>query len=178
MPQLFPPYRLHAGILIAIAAVFIVYWLLWKTTLGFEIRAVGANPAAAKYAGMSVTRNFVLAMVFSGALAGLAGTGEVLGLNHNLPAAFISGYGFDSIAIALLAKSHPFGVPFAAFLWAALRNGAGLMQIRAGISVDLINIVQALVVAFVAADEIIRWIYRIGRKTEIKEVVFTRGWGR
>jgi ABC-type uncharacterized transport system permease subunit len=69
-------------------------------------------------------------------------------------------------------------VPFAALLWAALRNGAGLMQIRAGISVDLINIVQALVVAFVAADEIIRWIYRIRRKTEIKEVVFTRGWGR
>ena len=171
-------YRLHAGLLIAIAAVFVVYWLLWKTTVGLEIRTVGANPAAARYAGMSVTRNFVLAMVFSGALAGLAGTGEVLGLNHNLPAAFISGYGFDSIAIALLAKSHPFGVPFAAFLWAALRNGAGLMQIRAGISVDLINIVQALVVAFVAADEIIRWIYRIGRKAEIKDVVFTRGWGR
>ena len=178
LPQLFPPFRLHAGLLVAIAAVFIVYWLLWKTTLGLEIRTVGANPSAAHYAGMSVTRNFVLAMVFSGALAGLAGTGEVLGLNRNLPATFTSGYGFDSIAIALLAKSHPFGVPFAAFLWAALRNGAGLMQIRAGISVDLINIVQALVVAFVAADEIIRWIYRIRRKAEIKDVVFTRGWGR
>lgn len=178
LPVLFEGYRLHAGILIAIAAVFVVYWLLWKTTLGFEIRGVGANPNAARYAGMNVTRNFVLAMVISGALAGLAGTGEVLGLNHYLPAAFVSGYGFDSIAIALLAKSHPFGVPFAAFLWAALRNGAGLMQIRAGISVDLINIVQALVVAFVAADEIIRWLYRIRRKSEVKEVVFTRGWGR
>ncbi|MBI4758123.1 MAG: ABC transporter permease, partial [Chloroflexi bacterium] len=107
LPQLVPPYRLHAGLLIAIAAVFVVYWLLWKTTLGFEIRAVGANPSAAKYAGMSVTRNFVLAMTFSGVLAGLAGAGEVLGLNRTLPAAFVSGYGFDSIAIALLAKSHP-----------------------------------------------------------------------
>jgi len=178
LPQLVPPYRLHAGLLIAIAAVFVVYWLLWKTTLGFEIRAVGANPSAAKYAGMSVTRNFVLAMTFSGTLAGLAGAGEVLGLNRTLPAAFVSGYGFDSIAIALLAKSHPLFVPFAAILWAILRNGAGLMQVRAGISVDLINIVQALVIAFVAADEIIRWLYRIGKKEEIKEVVFTRGWGR
>lgn len=178
LPTLFPPYRLHAGIFIAIAAVFLVYWFLWKTTLGLEIRAVGANPSAARYAGMSVTRNFVLAMTISGALAGLAGTGEVLGLNHTLPAAFVSGYGFDSIAIALLAKSHPLFVPLAALLWAALRNGAGLMQVRAGISVDLINIVQALVIAFVAADQIIRWLYRIKPKEEIKEVVFTRGWGR
>jgi len=178
LPRLLPEYRLHAGIIIAIIMVFVVYWLLWKTTLGFEIRAVGANPTAAKYAGMSVTRNFVLAMTFSGTLAGLAGTGEVLGLNHYLPAAFVSGYGFDSIAIALLAKSNPLYVPFAAFLWASLRNGAGLMQVRAGISVDLINIVQGLVIAFVAADEIIRWLYRIRAREEIKEVVFTRGWGR
>jgi simple sugar transport system permease protein len=178
LPLLFSQYRLHTGIFVAIAAVFVVYWFLWKTTLGFEIRAVGVNPTAAKYAGMSVTRNFVLAMTLSGALAGLAGAGEVLGLNHTLPAAFVSGYGFDSIAIALLAKSHPLSVPFAAVLWAILRNGAGLMQVRAGISVDLINIVQALVIAFVAADQIIRWLYRIRRREEIKEVVFTRGWGR
>lgn len=179
LPQLLPPYRLHVGFIIAVVAIFIVYWFLWKTTLGFEIRTVGANPDAAKYAGMNVTRNFVLAMVLSGALAGLAGTSEVLGTNRNLPAAFISGYGFDSIAIALLAKSHPFGVLPAAFLWAALRNGAGLMQVRAGISIDLINIIQALVIVFIAADEIIRWLYRIKKpKEEIREVVFTRGWGR
>jgi len=179
LPQLLPPYRVHLGLIIAIAAIFFVYWVLWKTTLGFEIRTVGANPDAAKYAGMSVTRNFVLAMVLSGALAGLAGTGEVLGTNHNLPAAFISGYGFDSIAIALLAKSHPFGILPAALLWGALRNGAGLMQVRAGISIDLINIVQALVIVFIAADEIIRWLYRIKRpREEMREVVFTRGWGR
>lgn len=179
LPQLLPPHRLHAGFIVAIAAIFVVYWFLWKTTLGFEIRTVGANPDAAKYAGMSVTRNFVLAMVLSGALAGLAGTSEVLGTNHNLPAAFVSGYGFDSIAIALLAKSHPFGILPAAILWAALRNGAGLMQVRAGISIDLINIVQALVIVFIAADEIIRWIYRIKKpKEEIRDVVFTRGWGR
>ena len=179
LPQLLAPYRVHLGLLIAIVAIFVVYWLLWKTTLGFEIRTVGANPDAAKYAGMSVTRNFILAMVLSGALAGLAGTGEVLGTNHNLPASFVSGYGFDSIAIALLAKSHPFGILPAALLWAGLRNGAGLMQVRAGISIDLINIVQGLVIIFIAADEIIRRLYRIKKpKQAIREVVFTRGWGR
>jgi simple sugar transport system permease protein len=179
LPPLLADHRVHAGLLIAIAAIFVVYWLLWKTTLGFEIRTVGANPDAAKYAGMSVTRNFVLAMVLSGALAGLAGAGEVLGTNRNLPASFISGYGFDSIAIALLAKSHPFGILPAAILWAALRNGAGLMQVRAGISIDLINIVQALVIIFIAADEIIRRLYRIKKPKEaIREMVFTRGWGR
>jgi len=177
LPRLIPGFRLHAGFIVAIIAVFVVFWLLWKTTTGFEIRAVGANPTAAKAAGMSVTKNFVLAMTFSGLLAGLAGAGEVLGLNHNLPAAFVSGYGFDSIAIALIAKSHPFGVMPAAFVWGALRNGAGLMQIRAGISVDLINIIQALVIMFIAADEIIRWLYRLKPKEEITEVVFTRGWG-
>ncbi len=179
LPRLLTDHRVHAGLLIAIAAVFVVYWLLWKTTVGFEIRTVGANPDAAHYAGISVTRNFVLAMVLSGALAGLAGTGEVLGTNRTLPAAFISGYGFDSIAIALIAKNHPLGIFPAAFLWAALRNGAGLMQVRAGISIDLINIVQGLVIIFIAADEIIRGLYRIKRsKDQIRDIVFTRGWGR
>jgi len=179
LPRLLANYRVHAGLLIAIAMILVVYWLLWKTTLGFEIRTVGANPDAAKYAGMSVTRNFILAMFLSGSLAGLAGTGEVLGTNLNLPATFVSGYGFDSIAIALLAKSHPFGVLPAALLWAALRNGAGLMQVRAGVSIDLINIVQGLVIVFITADEIIRLLFRIKKpKERLREMVFTRGWGR
>jgi len=177
LPILIPGTRLHSGFIIALLAVGFVYWFLFRTTWGFEMRTVGANPSAARYAGMSVTRNFVLAMALGGALAGLAGAGEVLGLNHNLPAAFSSGYGFDSIAVALLAKSNPIGVIPAAFLWGALRNGAGLMQVRAGISIDLINIVQALVIMFIAADQIVRWIYRI-RARRAEEVVFTRGWGR
>jgi len=179
LPRLLANYRVHAGLLVAIVMILVVYWLLWKTTLGFEIRTVGANPDAAKYAGMSVTRNFILAMFLSGALAGLAGTGEVLGTNLNLPASFVSGYGFDSIAIALLAKSHPFGILPAALLWAGLRNGAGLMQVRAGVSIDLINIVQGLVIVFITADEIIRLLYRIKKpKERLREMVFTRGWGR
>lgn len=178
LPRLLGPnYRLHAGFLIALAAVALIYWILFKTTIGFEIRTVGANPSAARYAGMSVAKNFVLAMAIAGALAGTAGASEVLGLNHTLPAAFSSGYGFDSIAVALLAKSNPIGIIPAAFLWGGLRNGAGLMQVRSGISIDLINIVQALVIMFIAADQIVRWIYRI-RARRVAEVVFTRGWGR
>jgi simple sugar transport system permease protein len=179
-PLLTPEYGLHAGFLVAIAAIFFVQWFLFKTTWGFEIRTVGANPSAARYAGMSVARNFVLALGVAGALAGLSGIGIVLGRpsEYSLKAAFSSGFGFDSIAVALLAKSNPLAVFPAAFLWGALRNGAGLMQVRApGISIDLVNLVQGLVIMFIAADEIVRWIYRMRARLKA-EVVFTRGWGR
>ncbi|MEA3336534.1 MAG: ABC transporter permease [Chloroflexota bacterium] len=168
--------RLHLGFWIAIAAVFIIWWLMYKTTWGFEMRTVGANPGASRYSGMNVGLNIVLAMAIGGLLSGIAGGGEVLGLNHYLPAAFTSGAGFDSIAVALLAKSNPFGIIPAAFLWGGLRNGAGLMQVRAGISRDLIDIVQALVILFVAAPQIVRFIYRL-RTEGVKEVTLTRGWG-
>jgi simple sugar transport system permease protein len=176
-PYLFgQDYRLNAAFLLALVMVGVVWWLLKKTTIGFEIRTVGSNPDAAQYAGMSITRNFVLTMALSGALAGLAGAGQVLGLEHNLKASFSAGYGFDSIAIALLARSNPIAVVPAAIFWGALRNGAGLMQLQSGISINLINIIQALVIIFVAADQIVRWLYRIRRSGQ-GQVVFTRGWG-
>ncbi|MFO7167884.1 MAG: ABC transporter permease [Chloroflexota bacterium] len=168
--------RLHYGFLIALAMAVLIWWLLNKTTIGFEIRTVGANPDAAQYAGMSVARNIVLTMVISGGLAGLAGAVTILGLEHNYKAAFTGGYGFDSIAIALLANSNPIGIIPAAMFWGALRNGAGLMQLQSGISINLINIVQALVIVFIAAPQIVRWIYRIRGRSE-GQVVFTRGWG-
>jgi general nucleoside transport system permease protein len=162
LPLLLGPHsRLHAGLVMALAAVVCVSWLLSKTTIGFEIRTVGANPHAARYAGIRVACCIVLTMTLSGALAGLAGAGEVLGLNHTLPAAFSSGYGFDAIAVALLAKSHPIGIVPAALLWGGLRNGAGLMQVRSGISIDLIYVVQALVIVCIAAEQMVRWLYRL-----------------
>jgi len=176
LPVIFEGLRVHWGLALALAAVAGVYFLLWRTSLGFELRVCGSNPQAARFAGISVGRCYVAAMALGGALAGLAGAGEVLGLNHNLPAAFISGYGFDSIAIALLARSHPVAVVPAALLWGALCNGAGLMQVRAHISIDLINIIQALIIMFVAADHIIRWLYRVRRRGE-DGLPPTRGWG-
>lgn len=178
LPRIFPAFRLHWGFLIALAAVFAVYFVLYKTTVGFEIRTVGHNQKAARYAGMNITKNFILAMAVSGGLAGLAGSKEVLGLNHNLPAAFISGYGFDAIAIALLAKSNPFAIIPSAILWAALRNGAGLMQIRAGISIDLINIIQAFVIMFIAAPTIIRFVFRLKADKGEAWMMLTKGWGK
>ncbi|MCB0230770.1 MAG: ABC transporter permease [Anaerolineae bacterium] len=168
--------RLHFGFWIAIAAVAVIWWLMYKTTWGFQMRTVGASHGASRYAGMKVGRNIVLAMAIGGVLSGLAGGGEVIGLNGYLPAAFTSGSGFDSIAVALLAKSNPIAILPAAFLWGGLRNGAGLMQVRAGISRDLIDIVQAFVILFVAAPQIVRFIYRL-RVVGVKQVVVSRGWG-
>jgi simple sugar transport system permease protein len=104
--------------------------------------------------------HIVLTLTLAGGLAGLAGAGEVLGVHHTLPATFVSGYGFDAIAVALLARSHPLGVVPAALLWGGLRNGAGLMQVRAGISIDVISIVQALIILGVAMEPALRWGYR------------------
>ena len=178
LPRFFPPpLRFNWGFFLALAMAVLVYWFLFKTTLGMEIRAVGANPDGARYAGMNIVRNFILAMTFSGALAGLAGATQVLGIDHWVGQNFSAGYGFDSIAIALLGQSHPFGVVLAAALWGFLRSGATNMQSMAGIPLDVISIIQGLVVIFVAAPAVIRWIYHI-RLARMETTVLTRGWGR
>jgi simple sugar transport system permease protein len=118
----------------------------------------------------------VATLAAAGGLAGLAGGVEVMGLEHNLPATFSSGYGYDAIAVAFLARSNPYGVFPAAFLWGGLRSGAGLMQIRAGISIDLVNVIQALVIVFIAADPVIRKLYGIRRNPK-RRAVFSKAWG-
>ena len=143
--------------------------------MGFEIRTSGANPDAARYAGVNVGRTIVLTMLISGVLAGLAGAFEVTGLNYRHELGFALGYGFDAIAIALLGKSHPLGVVLASLLFGAMRNGATRMQFLTQIPVDVISVIQGLILLFVAADAIIRWIYRIRAPEE--RLVLTRGWG-
>jgi ABC-type uncharacterized transport system permease subunit len=175
IPTIFPGLRVHWGFILALIVAFLVWWLLNKTTLGFEIRTVGVNPDAAKYAGINVKRTIILTMALSGMLAGLAGAIEVTGLNYRHELQFSIGYGFDAIAIALLGKSHPLGVVLAAILFAAMRNGATRMQFLTQMPVDLISMLQALILLFVAADAIVRYIYRIKAKGE--RVVLTRGWG-
>ena len=123
----------HMGILIAFAAVPIIWFLLNRTTLGFEIRAVGANPDAARYAGMKPRRLIVLTMSLAGLLAGLAGSINILGINHQMNATFSTTVGFDAITVALLGRSNPIGIMLAALLFGLMRAGSGLMQIQAGV---------------------------------------------
>jgi simple sugar transport system permease protein len=178
LPRFFPdPLRFNWGFILALAVAGLVYWFLFKTTVGFEIRAVGANPDGARYSGMNIVRNFVIAMTLSGALAGLAGATQVLGIDHWVGQGFSAGYGFDSIAIALLGQSHPLGVILAALLWGTLRSGATSMQSLAGVPIEIISIIQGLVIVFVAAPAVIRWIYRI-RAIRTETTVLTRGWGK
>ena len=172
LPRLFPdPSRFHVGFFIAIAFIFIVYIFLFKTTWGFNLRMVGENPNAAKYAGINVPRNIILAMTLSGALAGLAGANEVLGVNHALFVAFSSGYGFDSIALALLGNNNPIGVGLAALLFGTLNNGATRMQMDARIPVEIISIIQAMVLMFIAAPAIIRTMYRLKEPKEQDQII-------
>jgi len=172
-----PPIRFHIGFFIALLVAYLVYLLLFKTTWGYTLRTVGANPRAAKYAGMNIMRTTILAMVISGGLAGFAGANEVLGVNHNLALAFSSGYGFDAIALALLGNSHPMGVVLSAILFGFLKNGAIQMQLSAGIPIDIIAILQAFILAFIAAPAIIRTVYRLKEPDIDIDAVTLHGWG-
>jgi simple sugar transport system permease protein len=178
LPRFFAdPIRFHLGFFVALGVAYLVYWFLFRTTWGFNLRTAGSNPHAARYAGINTGRWIILTMSLAGALAGLAGTNEVLGVNHNLAMAFSSGYGFDSIALALLGRSHPLGVVLAALLFGTLRSGARRMQVVAGIPIDIISVIQAMILAFMAAPAIIRTIYRLRQPAEAGEEVLVRGWG-
>lgn len=169
--------NLHIGLVLMIAAVWFTEWFLNRTTFGFELRTVGTNADAARYAGMSVPRNIVFAMMLSGALAGLAGVVEVSGVQYNVQPAFFSGLGFDAIAVALLARINPRNMIPAGLLWGSLLAGAGLMQIRADLSIDLVKVIQALIIMFIAADIIIRTLWRVPKSGEKTATTFSKGWG-
>ncbi|MBA2266174.1 MAG: ABC transporter permease [Chloroflexi bacterium] len=152
---------IHLGVFIAFALVPVVWWLLWRSTLGFEIRTVGANPDAARYAGMHPAAITILTMSLCGLLAGLSGAGQILGISHFMNASYGTSIGFDSISVALLGRAHPVGIMLAALLFGALRAGSGLMQIEAGIPVEIIDVIQAMVLLFLAADVMIRRVLRV-----------------
>jgi general nucleoside transport system permease protein len=146
----------HLGLLLAVVAVAAVAFLLFRTTLGFEIRTAGANPEAARYAGMRPRFITILTMSMAGALAGLAGAVVVLGVNHLMTPSFGTTVGFDSIAVALLGRTDPIGIVAAALLFGALRAGESLMQIKAGIPVELIDVLQATILLFLVANPVLR----------------------
>jgi simple sugar transport system permease protein len=146
-----------SGIIIALIAAVVVYIILEKTTTGYEIKAVGYNPYAAEYGGISISKNIVLTMAISGGLAGLAGAMEVMCVYHRVFGAFTGGRGFDGITVALIGQNHPLGMIFSSFLISSLRSGAGDMQ-TAGIPEDIVVLIQGIIIFFVAADRIIKTI--------------------
>jgi simple sugar transport system permease protein len=148
--------RLHGGIIIAILTAVAIWFLLFKTVLGFEIRTVGANASAARYAGIWPAFITVLTMSIAGGLAGMGGAVEILGNTKNYPAEYFVTYGFDGIAVSLLGRAHPIGVIGAALLFGVLRAGSGSMQRASDIPVDIISIVQGVILLFVAAQVIIQ----------------------
>lgn len=180
LPQLFPnnsSISINLGAVIALAIVFAVSYLLFRTTLGFEFRTVGANPTAARTVGISVKRSYVYVMALSGGLAGLAGAHDILGVTRFMPNAFQSGYGFDAIALALLGRNNPVGVLLAALLFGFLRAGAQRMQ-TVGVPIDIIGIIQGLIIVFIAAPEVVRLVYRLRKGIGADQgEIFTRGWG-
>jgi general nucleoside transport system permease protein len=161
-----PTLRVHWGFVLALLMALLIWWLIWKTTLGYEIRTAGTNASAAKYAGINVQRTIITSMIISGALAGLAGAIEVTGLNYRHELGFSSGYGFDAIAISLLGNNHPIGIILGSVLFGAMRNGATRMQFLTQIPTDVISVIQGLILFFVSANAIIRYIYRIKTKEE------------
>ena len=178
LPWLFgPPYRVHFGLFIALIAVVVIWWLLYRTIIGFEIRTVGQNAKAAAYAGIRVNWTIVMTMVIAGGLAGLAGGIETLGINHKFAPEFGGGVGFDGITVALLGQTHPFGVLLAALLTGALDGGASQMQFQSGVSQDIIKVIQALILAFVAAPTLIRELYRLRKDGVEVESTPTVSWG-
>lgn len=176
-PTIFGDYRLHIGFFISLAAVWAVWWLMYKSTIGFEFRAVGYNPDGGRYAGMNVAWIYVGVMAVSGALAGIGGANQILGLEpYRGISNFAGTLGFDAIALALLGRSHPVGVLFAGLLFGALRAGGREMQGAAGIPIDLVLVIQALIIVMIAAPRLVRAIYRIKTTDEDSATTISTGW--
>jgi len=166
----------HLGVVLALLAAVGVWWLLERSTLGFEMRAVGANADASRTAGMSVAKVFTLAMVVAGALAGLAATMQVLGDQSSVSPTLAGTIGFDAITVALLGRATPLGTVLAGLLFGALSVGGVSMQAAAGTPKELAQVLQALIVLFVAAPALVRGLARLkGRGGE--STVMAKGWG-
>jgi ABC-type uncharacterized transport system permease subunit len=146
-------YRVHYGLLVGLAAAAVFAFLLWRTSLGYEIRAVGQSQRAARYAGVSVRRTIIVTMLISGAFAGLAGAVQIAGVDHNLTDKYFADTtGFDAIAVALLGLGTAVGIILAAILFGALHAGGAVMQSDAGISSSLVLVLQALILFSIAAN--------------------------
>ena len=177
LPLLFGTHlRINVGFLVALACAAGVWWLLARTTVGFEFRSVGRNPSAARVAGMNVERNWVLVMLIAGGLAGLAASTVIQGTDFTLNGQSFGTYGIDAITVALLGRGRPVGVVWAGLLFGALRAGAPLMQAATGTPVDMVEVLEAVIVLMIAAPPLIRAIFRLhGGGSGLQALA--RGWG-
>jgi len=181
-PKIFPSAEipriagLPLGFLLAVLVAVLVWWILNRTTLGFEVRTAGMNQRAAKYAGIKVAYTVVLTMVISGILAGIGGAIETLGVVGRFQPGFNVGLGFDGITVALLGKTSPVGNIFAALLIGAMKAGSSQMQFDAGVAAEITSVIQALMLFFIAADMIIRWMIRASEEAE-EGISLSTGWG-
>jgi ABC-type uncharacterized transport system permease subunit len=171
IPKILPieALRLHLGFVVALLLAAAVSWFLWRTTKGFELRAAGLNLPAARYAGMGAASSVVIAMLISGAIAGMGGAFEVVGTVKQLTTAISGGVGFTAIAIALVGGTRPSGVVATALVFGALRNGGALMGLNTGIPIDLLFFIQALVIMFIAAPSLTQRLIRAPFKRRVKE---------
>jgi general nucleoside transport system permease protein len=169
----------HLGLIYAPLMAVVYGWLLFRTTRGFEIRTAGANPDAARYAGMSPRRIIIWTMSAAGLLAGLGGATELLGVTHHMTASYGTTVGFDAIAVALLGRTSPIGIVLAGLLFGAMRSGASAMQIQAGVPAELVGVLQATILFFLVASPVIQRIFRLkGAKTAIDDTgTFTATYG-
>lgn len=156
--RIHPDYRIHVGIFFALFIALLIYLVLYKTALGYRIRAVGQNPRASQHGGINVTKGIIYAGLFSGGIAGLTGVMEIFGVHHFLIKNFSPGFGFQGIAVAALGNFHPIGVIFAAFFFAVLQIGGESMQRTVGVPVDMIYVLQAVLVLSVLITH--KWVER------------------
>lgn len=162
LPHLFgSDLRVHAGLIIALLAALAVYWLLNRSTLGFELKTVGANPFAARTAGMGIERSYVTVMLISGALAGLAGCSQILGTNTAITGDIDAGIGFDAITVALLGQAGPLGTVLAGLLFGAFRAGSIVMATDTTTPAEVVSVIEPVMVLFIAAPALIRAIFRL-----------------
>jgi len=167
--------RLHIGIFIALAITYFVWWLLNRSTLGFKFRAVGANANAAKTAGISVPLVTTLTMFICGGIAGLGGAVHLIGTEYALTAGVAGSIGFDAITVALLGQATPLGTLFGAFLFGALQTGGRTLLSNTGTSSEIIQVIQALIVLFIAAPALLKKIFRLKKAVDSKTMA-AKGW--
>jgi ABC-type uncharacterized transport system permease subunit len=167
--------RVNTGILLALAAAVFVGWLLNRTTVGFRFRAVGANASAARTAGISVSKTYITVMLISGGLAGLAGAAQVLGTERSITGGISGTIGFDAITVALLGRGSPVGTTLAALLFGGLKAGGLAMQAKTGTPLDIVLVIQALVVLFIAAPALVRAVFRL-KEGGVSTLSLSKGW--